>query len=96
MIRRIPRRMQTVIAMDGLGRALQTAKQGERRDSLGGTRSVGWNLSGAVAYDGNGRVIQEGQPQFASGTDLARPCGDEEPHNQELRRAGQGDPASAA
>ena len=61
--------IQTAIAIDGLGRALQTAKQGERRDE-GGTRSVGWNLSGAVAYDAQGRVIQEGQPHFASGTDL--------------------------
>ena len=61
--------MQTVIAMDGLGRVLQTAKQGEQRDSLG-ARIEGWNSSGAVAYDGNGRVTQEGQPQFASGSAL--------------------------
>ena len=31
---------------------------------------MGWNLSGAVAYDSSGRVVQEGQPQFAEGTDL--------------------------
>ena len=62
------RTIQTVIAMDGLGRALQTAKQGERRGS-DASRSVGWNLSGAIAYDGNGRTVLEGQPQFSSGDD---------------------------
>ena len=62
-------KIQTVITMDGLGRVLQTAKQGEHRDS-NGMRSVGWNLSGSVAYDGNGRVVQEGQPQFADGSGL--------------------------
>ena len=61
--------IQTVIAIDGLGRVLQTAKQGEQRDSLG-ARTVGWNLSGAIAYDADGRAEQKGQPQFASGTEL--------------------------
>ncbi len=61
--------IQTAIAIDGLGRASQTAKQGERRDD-NGLRSIGWNLSGAIAYDANGRVVQEGQPQFALGSEL--------------------------
>ena len=60
------RAMRTIVAIDGLGRILQTAKEGEYRDA-DATRHYGWNLSGAVAYDAKGRAIGEGQPQFAEG-----------------------------
>ena len=55
--------IRTVITIDGLGRALQTAKDGEYRDSVGG-RHYGWNASGAVAYDAKGHAVSQGQPQF--------------------------------
>jgi RHS repeat-associated protein len=60
------RAMKTVVAIDGLGRVLQTAKEGEFRDADGDRRS-GWNLSGAIAYDAVGRPAAEGQPRFAEG-----------------------------
>jgi RHS repeat-associated protein len=60
-------KMQTIVAIDGLGRVLQTAKQGEYRDSEG-NRHYGWNLSGAIAYDAKARQAAEGQPQFAEGS----------------------------
>ncbi len=60
--------LATVLTIDGLGRSVQTAKQGEVWES--GQRRLGWNLSGALAYDEKGRVIAEGQPQFAEGLDL--------------------------
>jgi RHS repeat-associated protein len=59
--------IRTIVCIDGLGRVLQTAKEGEYRDGAG-TRHFGWNLSGAVAYDGKGRTSSEGQPQFAEGS----------------------------
>jgi RHS repeat-associated protein len=62
------RTIQTVVLVDGLGRALQSAKTGECLDA-DGRRKVGWNLSGAVAYDAKGRAVLEGQPQFAEGLD---------------------------
>ncbi len=55
--------IRTIVAVDGLGRVLQSAKDGERRDSDGGRR-YGWNLSGAVAYDEKGRAAMRGQPRF--------------------------------
>jgi len=56
--------IKTIIGIDGLGRVLQTAKEGEYRDG-DGNRHFGWNLSGAVSYDAKGRTIGEGQPQFS-------------------------------
>jgi RHS repeat-associated protein len=55
--------LRTVSTVDGLGRKLQTAKEGERRGASG-ERIHGWNVSGAVAYDGVGRTEAEGQPMF--------------------------------
>jgi len=55
--------IRTLISVDGLGRALQTAKDGEYRD-IEGNRHYGWNASGAVAYDAKGRGVSQGQPQF--------------------------------
>jgi RHS repeat-associated protein len=60
--------LETAITVDGLGRAAQTAKQGEVWES--GARRTGWNLSGAVVYDSRGRTVAEGQPQFSEGEAL--------------------------
>ena len=56
--------IKTIIGIDGLGRVLQTAKEGEYRDG-DGNRHFGWDLSGAISYDAKGRTIGEGQPQFS-------------------------------
>jgi hypothetical protein len=49
----------TVVMTDSLARVLYTAKSGEVwRD---GRRDTGWNISGAVEYDGKGRVVAEGR-----------------------------------
>ncbi|WP_319563286.1 SpvB/TcaC N-terminal domain-containing protein [Marispirochaeta sp.] len=55
--------MLTAVTSDGLGRIIQTAKEGEVH-----TKGTGWNCSGAVAFDGAGRAVQEGQTVFAEGT----------------------------
>jgi RHS repeat-associated protein len=60
--------LQTVITVDGLGRTAQTAKRAERWD--GGARRPGWTCSGALAYDGKGRISAEGQPVFLEGENL--------------------------
>ncbi len=60
--------LSTVISADGLGRILQTAKQGEVRRE--GSALAGWNLSGAVAYDAKGRTVAEGQSAFMEGPGL--------------------------
>jgi RHS repeat-associated protein len=58
----------TLVTADGLGRVAQTAKSAELWD--GGVRREGWSCSGALAYDGNGRVSAEGQPAFREGEAL--------------------------
>ena len=45
---------QIVIQIDGLGRAVRTAKTG----CVNG--EAGWNASGAVEYDCKGRTVKEG------------------------------------
>ncbi len=60
--------LQTMITADGLGRVAQTAKSAELWE--GGARRQGWNCSGALAYDGKGRLSAEGQPVFREGEDL--------------------------
>jgi RHS repeat-associated protein len=58
--------LDTVVMIDGLGRAVYTAKQAEvEKDD--GREYAGWNLSGAVSYDGKGRTVQEGQIRFVAG-----------------------------
>jgi len=57
--------LRTILTVDGLGRLIQSAKQGEIR-SAEGLRETGWNLSGAKAYDSQGRAVSEGQPRFAN------------------------------
>ena len=53
--------IQTVLQIDGLGRAVRTAKTG----FVNGVE--GWNASGAVEYDEKGRVIKEGMTEFIEG-----------------------------
>ncbi len=60
--------LSTVISVDGLGRVLQTAKQGEVRRE--GSSLAGWNVSGAVCYDAKERTVAEGQPVFMEGAGL--------------------------
>jgi len=59
--------MSTIVAVDGIGRVLLTAKQGEARDSRDET-AYGWNVSGLVAYDDKARTIKEGQNFFVEGS----------------------------
>ena len=54
--------IQTVLQIDGLGRAVRTAKTG----FVNGVE--GWNISGVVEYDEKGRTIKEGMPEFVSGS----------------------------
>ena len=53
--------IQTVLQIDGLGRAVRTAKTG----FVNGVE--GWNASGAVEYDSKGRTIREGMTEFIQG-----------------------------
>ncbi|ORC38362.1 hypothetical protein B4O97_00980 [Marispirochaeta aestuarii] len=53
----------TAVTSDGLGRIIQTAREGEVH-----TKGTGWNCSGAIVFDGAGRVVQEGQTVFTGGT----------------------------
>ena len=54
--------IQTVLQIDGLGRAVRTAKTG----FVNGID--GWNASGAVEYDSKGRAIKEGMTEFIGET----------------------------
>ena len=53
--------IQTVVQIDGLGRAVRTAKTG----FVNGVE--GWNASGAVEYDEKGRTVKEGMTEFIQG-----------------------------
>nr|WP_255949272.1 RHS repeat-associated core domain-containing protein [Brucepastera parasyntrophica] len=61
--------MLTVAELDGVGRVRRTAKAGEVYDP--GTKSGlrGWNVSGAIEYDGRGRTVKEGQTWFEAGNE---------------------------
>ena len=54
--------IQTVVQIDGLGRAVRTAKTG----FVNGVE--GWNASGAVEYDEKGRTVKEGMTEFIQGS----------------------------
>ena len=54
--------IQTVLQVDGVGRAVRTAKTG----FVEGVE--GWNASGAVEYDNKGRTVKEGMTEFIKGT----------------------------
>ena len=73
--------LDTVIAIDGLGRVIQTKKEGEivpldtsgfysQAGHSGNTfeKQYGMNVSGVAVYDSMGRVVQQGQPLFQTGT----------------------------
>ena len=53
--------IQTVLQIDGVGRAVRTAKTG----FVNGVE--GWNTSGAVEYDNKGRTVKEGMTEFIQG-----------------------------
>ena len=53
--------IKTVLQVDGLGRAVRTAKTG----FVNGRN--GWNASGAIEYDSKGRTIKEGMTEFIEG-----------------------------
>ncbi|WP_437316413.1 SpvB/TcaC N-terminal domain-containing protein [Sorangium sp. So ce385] len=53
----------TVTFADGLGRVIQTKKDLERDTGTG--TEVGMTVSGAVAFDALGRVVEQGQPVFS-------------------------------
>lgn len=53
--------IQTVLQIDGLGRAIRTAKTG----FVNGVD--GWNASGAVEYDEKGRTVKKGMTEFIEG-----------------------------
>ena len=55
--------IETLMTIDGLGRVTQTAKEGVITNE-NGTKSRGWNCSGAIYYDEKARKVMEGQPQF--------------------------------
>jgi hypothetical protein len=57
-----PETLDTVIVTDGLGRVLQTKKEGEI--VINNVKTYGMNVSGVVVYDEMGRVIKQGQPLF--------------------------------
>ncbi|MDR1388486.1 MAG: hypothetical protein LBJ31_00720, partial [Treponema sp.] len=57
--------IETVIVIDGLGKAIVTAKTGEIREN--GASVTGWNIGGGVSYDEKGRQIAQGQPEFIAG-----------------------------
>ncbi|MGK4009234.1 hypothetical protein WMF31_41930 [Sorangium sp. So ce1036] len=59
----------TVTFADGLGRVLQTRKDLERDTGTG--TEVGMSVSGAVAFDALGRVVDQGQPVFSVEPDTA-------------------------
>ncbi|UKI54658.1 MAG: hypothetical protein L6V90_08225 [Treponema succinifaciens] len=54
--------IQTVVQIDGMGRAVRTAKTGFVNGA------DGWNASGAVEYDAKGRTAKEGMTEFIGGT----------------------------
>ena len=53
--------IQTVLQIDGLGRAVRTAKSGFVNGA------DGWNAGGAVEYDEKGRTVKEGMTEFIEG-----------------------------
>jgi RHS repeat-associated protein len=54
--------IRTVIAVDGLGKALVTAKDGAKWD---GNRDLsGWNVAGPASLDDKGRAVAQGQAVF--------------------------------
>jgi RHS repeat-associated protein len=61
--------LDTVIIIDGIGRVMQTKKEGEVLIDGDTTPTHGMNVSGKVIYDELGRVWQQGQPVFQDEVD---------------------------
>lgn len=59
--------MKTVVQIDGVGRAVRTAKSGLVYNTDRKTKVNGWNVSGAVRYDNKGRVVMESMTDFIAG-----------------------------
>ncbi|WP_407427401.1 toxin TcdB middle/N-terminal domain-containing protein [Treponema sp.] len=59
--------MKTVVQVDGVGRAVRTAKSGLVYKPEFGGKVEGWNVSGAVEYDNKGRAIVESMTDFVAG-----------------------------
>jgi RHS repeat-associated protein len=67
--------VDTVVAMDGLGRVVQTKKSAEIATSAT-TKGAGWSVTGHPVFDAMGRVEQQGQafaqfsarPEYVPGT----------------------------
>ncbi|MCK5201908.1 MAG: hypothetical protein KAR21_26320, partial [Spirochaetales bacterium] len=73
--------IDTSIIVDGIGRVIQTKKEGEVLIEGETTPKYGMNISGMIIFDALGRVTEEGQPVFeegyipsySSGVELKRP-----------------------
>ena len=64
--------MRTAFLHDGLGRVAYMAKEGEvAQDNNSTATKKGWNISGTVYYDNEGKKVLEGQPVFYSGNLIA-------------------------
>ena len=62
----------TLVMHDGLGRVAYMAKEGEvAQDNNSTATKKGWNISGTVYYDNEGKKVLEGQPVFYSGNLIA-------------------------
>ncbi|MBQ9281238.1 MAG: DUF4474 domain-containing protein [Treponema sp.] len=59
--------MKTVVQIDGVGRAVRTAKSGLVYNTDRKTKVSGWNVSGAVEYDRKGRAVAESMTDFIPG-----------------------------
>ena len=53
--------INTLVQIDGIGRAVRTAKTGYVEGING------WNVSGSVEYDKKGRTVKEGMTEFIKG-----------------------------
>ena len=59
--------IDTVAFADGLGRIIQTKKKADLLQS-NGTTAHGYDITGLIAWDLNGRVMAQSQPFFDSAT----------------------------
>ena len=63
--------IKTIVLQDGLGRIIQTAKTGYVCiDAKNEVFEKGWNVSGGAFYDNKGRLLEQGQSYFVSGTEI--------------------------
>ncbi|MFZ5985738.1 MAG: RHS repeat domain-containing protein [Bacillota bacterium] len=62
--------IDTVIFVDGLGRVIQTKKEGYVQQAGETQGYYGMNVSGLITYDAFGREVKQGQPVFQKGYDI--------------------------